>query len=171
MPRGNFTRSPRPALLPIGPSIAYIDLKHGHFTLISVDDLEMVNSVPWHRHTAKNREYARATIGGKKTYLHRFLFSGEHVQTDHFNGDGLNNLPHNLRAATVIQNGCNKSQYSTNTSGFKGVTWNKARGKWVAGITVNYKHKTLGYFKTPESAHAAYCEAALRLHGDFARFD
>jgi hypothetical protein len=34
---------------------------------------------------------------------------------------------------------------------------------------VNYKSTHLGYFDTAEAAHAAYCEAAKRLHGAFAR--
>ena len=33
---------------------------------------------------------------------------------------------------------------------------------------VDGKRKSLGYFTTPEAAHAAYCTAAAEFHGEFA---
>ena len=38
-----------------------------------------------------------------------------------------------------------------------------------ANIKLNGRQRKLGRFKTPELAHAAYCRAALELHGDFSR--
>jgi AP2 domain len=54
-----------------------------------------------------------------------------------------------------------------NKVGFKGVTFEKRRFR--AQITKDDKQYHLGYFATPEAAHAAYVEAAKRLHGEFAR--
>lgn len=45
---------------------------------------------------------------------------------------------------------------STNTSGYRGVCWDKSMGKWVVQITINYKTKHLGYFTNPEEAARAY---------------
>lgn len=45
---------------------------------------------------------------------------------------------------------------STNTSGYRGVSWNKSSGVWVAGIYLNNKRKYLGSFTTPLEAAKAY---------------
>lgn len=90
-------------------------------------------------------------------------------QPDHENGVTLDNRRNNLRFATSSQNAMNRRKTSANSSGYKGVHWHKGHQKWCAQIKVNGKSIHLGYFDTPEEAHAAYCEAATRLHGDFAR--
>jgi hypothetical protein len=41
--------------------------------------------------------------------------------------------------------------------------------KWYAQISVNRKPTRLGSFHTEDEAHAAYCIAARRVHGEFAR--
>lgn len=75
----------------------------------------------------------------------------------------------NLRIATASQNKANSSLYRNNTSGFKGVSYERARDSWVAFITSDgKKRKWLGRFKTREEAFAAYCEAAREIFGEFA---
>jgi len=54
---------------------------------------------------------------------------------------------------------------SDNISGFRGVYWDKQRKRWRARITVSGKKTHIGLFDTPESAHAAYCEARKQLLG------
>ena len=56
---------------------------------------------------------------------------------------------------------------SDNTSGYKGVSFEKRRHKWVAEIWMNGIKRHIGYFPTAEAAGAAYAEAAKRLHGEF----
>lgn len=90
---------------------------------------------------------------------------------DHLDGNPHNNKFQNLRLATSRQNQCNQKRRTDNTSGLKGVTWDKSRGKWAAGIQVKGKHIFLGRHKTKEEAYAAYCEAARKLHGEFARLE
>ena len=86
---------------------------------------------------------------------------------DHINGDRHDNRIANLRPATRSQNHGNSRRPRNNTSGFKGVI--KFRTKWLAQITKNNRNIYLGTFNTPEAAHAAYCEAAQKLFGEFAR--
>jgi AP2 domain len=74
----------------------------------------------------------------------------------------------NLRFATMTEQNCNHRMNKRNTSGYKGVSWEKTNSKWRAYINVHKKRYHLGYFDTPELAYAAYCEAALKLHGKFA---
>jgi hypothetical protein len=88
---------------------------------------------------------------------------------DHINGNKSDNRFSNLREATNAENLSNRLADKTNSTGFKGVYPNKHRPGYSATITTNGKKHYLGYFQTPEEAHAAYCRAAIQLHGQFAR--
>ena len=90
---------------------------------------------------------------------------------DHEDTNRGNNIWANLRLATNSQNKANMGKRADNKSGFKGVSWYKPTKKWVAQIGCNGKREALGYFTDPEKAHSAYCEAAKRLFGEFARFE
>lgn len=98
--------------------------------------------------------------------LNRPLRRGEYV--DHINGDGLDNRRCNLRLATAAQNQMNQRRRRDNTSGFKGVRFDRARQRWRAEIRVDGKHIFLGRFDTPVEAHRAYCKAAALYFGEFA---
>lgn len=50
-----------------------------------------------------------------------------------------------------------------NTSGYRGVSWEKNTRKWAAYICRNGRRQFLGFFQTPEAASAAYREADARL--------
>ena len=52
----------------------------------------------------------------------------------------------------------------SNTSGYRGVTWHRAKQKWVARIQFRGKTYHLGYFDSPEEASAAYQAAKEQLH-------
>lgn len=75
----------------------------------------------------------------------------------------------NLRTATCSQVKCSAKRPKNNSSGYKGVYLHKKKGKYIAQIKKNKKHYYLGLFKTPEEAYKAYCKAAKKLHGEFAR--
>lgn len=89
-------------------------------------------------------------------------------QIDHINGDRLDNRWTNLREATSGENHYNAGLSKRNRSGFKGVGLH--RGLWRAKLNHNGKCIHVGYFKTAEEAHAAYCAAARQHHGEFANF-
>lgn len=88
---------------------------------------------------------------------------------DHKDRNGLNNKWNNLREATVSQNAMNSCRRSTNTSGFKGATFHKRDNRWQSQIKKDGKYIYLGFFDTPEAAHAAYVEKAKELFGEFWR--
>lgn len=113
----------------------------------------------------------------QKTYLaHRLAWFYVHGAwpknlIDHVNMDRSDNRIANLREATYAENAQNATKRPTNTSGYKGVSWSFSKGKWTARIVSDMRIRVLGYFDTPEAAHAAYMKAANRYHGAFARLN
>lgn len=109
----------------------------------------------------------------KKLYLeHRLVWFVAHGRwpescIDHVNGVRHDNRIQNLREATVAENLKNTSKPKTNTSGFKGVSFEKAAGKWSAKARVDGSHHHLGYFHSAEEASTAYQRFARVAHGQF----
>lgn len=91
------------------------------------------------------------------------------TEIDHINCDPSDNRLRNLREASSAQNKWNRGAQRNNTAGFKGVSLHKRTGRFMAQIVHRKQYQFLGMYKTAEEAHAAYCAAAARLHGDFAR--
>ncbi len=87
---------------------------------------------------------------------------------DHINCNRLDNNISNLRFATNIENGQNKSKQSNNTSGTSGVCWNKANKKWNVRIVVNGKRKHGGYFDNKNKAIAKRKAMEAEYFGEFA---
>jgi hypothetical protein len=122
----------------------------------------------------KNKGYIYIEIDGKSYSAHRlawFYMTGAEPKghIDHINGKKTDNSFANLREATSGQNRANSKH--NNKTGMKGVRCShwipEGKRRWMAQITHNKKVMYLGSFFTKEEAHAAYCDAAKRLHGDF----
>lgn len=73
-------------------------------------------------------------------------------EIDHVNCDRQDNRFSNLRICERHQNVWNTSIRSDNTSGAKGVTWNKQSKKWRARASKNGKRVNLGEFHNFEDA-------------------
>lgn len=86
---------------------------------------------------------------------------------DHADRDRSNNRFKNLRPCSRSNNRMNSGVSVRNTSGVKGVRWNKFRNRWTAVITKNYKIMHVGHFKEFDDAVAARRDAELRLFGEF----
>lgn len=61
----------------------------------------------------------------------------------------------------------NKTIYSTNKSGIRGVHWHGRKKKWAANITFQKKTYYLGYFDDIKDAEKARKEAESRIYDDF----
>jgi hypothetical protein len=154
--------------------VAYVPLTQGYVSIIDAADAPLVAGRNWCVLARGGLVHALRTeyIGTKKhqLYLHRRLMGEpEGLQIDHIDGDGLNNRRYNLRVVTSAQNNRNTRRPCNNKSGFKGVSWDKGRGKFRASIRTNYKQTHLGMFTSPEEAHEAYCRASEKYHGEFGR--
>lgn len=155
--------------------VAFIELTKGYRATIDAVDIPLVEGRNWSALTSPRRNAIYACrveiIDGKQhmILLHRLILglAGDD-QGDHRDGDGLNNRRYNLRICTHADNQINKRVRSDSSSGLKGVVWESRSGRWRSEIQLHGKKKWLGYFDTPEAAHAAYCAAAPLLHGEFA---
>jgi len=118
--------------------------------------------------------YKVGSILDRKYAAHRVVFalSRGHwpkAEVDHIDGDRINNLPSNLREASRSQNQCNVGVMRSNTSGAKGVSWDRNRNMWRADIMLNGKRKHLGMFATVEAGAEAYRLASVQMHQEFGR--
>ncbi len=117
--------------------------------------------------------YRQIQICRRITFAHRiawFITYGEIPQTiDHIDRNKQNNAIANLRLCNNSQNQGNRGKSKNNTSGIKGVTYDKKNGKWQAQIKSEYVNKYLGRFASKQEAAEAYAKAAERVFGEFAR--
>ena len=148
-----------------------IELTQGKVTIVDDDDFERLNQWKWRYNT---NGYAIRSISrkpGKRTIrMHREIIgTPDGMETDHINCNKLDNRKENLRFCNRSQNEANRFKYNNNTSGRKGICWNKDRQKWVAQIQVNGKGVYLGRFTDIEDAAKAYEKAATEYFGEFAR--
>ena len=126
-------------------------------------DLELVKQYRWCTNRYGKTMYALTSVRCDNKQitllLHQFLLpASKPLSVDHIDRDGLNNRRSNLRRATRHQQAVNQGMRDDNTSGVKGVIWNKAKRKWMASIEVDRKHIYLGLFKSKEDARVARLE-------------
>ena len=156
-----------------------VELTQGKYAWVDPDEYERVMAAgPWYAGKSRSTWYAyrKVTIGGRQTTQGLPSFLTGFKLVDHRDGDGLNNRRGNLRRATDAQNKHNQGLARHNTSGLKGVRWDKRCKCWRAEIRVDGKQKTIGRFpgppppaRAPREAGRAYDKAALEYFGEFAR--
>lgn len=121
---------------------------------------------------AKDR-YTNIQINKKIYKAHRLAWlyvygSFPNKCIDHINGNRSDNKISNLREANHSQNGMNKKMQSNNTSGVRGVYWNRNVKKWHAEVRLKGKRIYLGLFDSLELAELVVSETRLKYHGQFA---
>lgn len=160
-------------------SVKVIPLTRSKFAIIDPEDYELVSQYKWRSLKHRSAWYAVASIPhpdggydsrGWRRYTTRSmhqLITG-YPETDHQNGNGLDNRRCNLRPATSAQNAANRKRRSDNTSGHVGITWHKRYMKWQARIGYNGIQYHLGNYDRIQDAIAAYHVAAQSVFQEFA---
>lgn len=122
---------------------------------------------------AKDRPYIDVKFRGVKYPAARiayFLMTGQQpVEIDHIDGDRSNNRWTNLRDCTRAQNCRNRRGRLVRRTALKKGVHPSGSFRFAALIGVNGRVLRLGTFETEAEAYAAYCDAARRYHGEFAR--
>jgi hypothetical protein len=117
--------------------------------------------------------YRHVTWLGKQHKVHRLIYLMVHgympKEIDHINGNRADNSIENLREVTRSQNQCNKTMCSSNTSGYKGVSWHKIANKWSVRLSKNGKSKHFGYYDDLELAGLVALEARDLHFGKYNR--
>ena len=75
-------------------------------------------------------------------------------QIDHINRVRDDNRFENLREATKSENQINSGMYKNNKSGYRGVHFSKADGKWAATLRRDGRTRYLGVFSSAKEAYA-----------------
>lgn len=143
----------------------HIHLTQNYVVLVDDEDYKELSAFKWYVEMNGGKPYAarRDRATRKRVLMHRVICrTPAGMDTDHRNGDTLDNQRKNLRTATKAQNAANQL---ARTGKYKGVSQN---GKgWAARCGDNY----LGTHQTPEAAAAAYDLFAYMAYGEFARLN
>jgi hypothetical protein len=169
-------------LLPVG--IFYfikmakeIQLTQGKVAIVDDEDYEYLNQWKWYANKLMGKFYAVRNNRINKKHvgsliMHRILMkTPKDLIVDHINGNTLDNRKCNLRNCTYSQNSQNQKISIKNTSGYKGVYYQKRDNNWRVIIKCNNIRIHIGIFECIIDAAKAYNAAALKYHGEFANLN
>ncbi len=143
-----------------------IPLTKGFCAIVDDEDYDFIMQWKWHSYLGYERFYAHRNSSynnGKRShiFMHRVINNTpDGYDTDHINGNSLDNRKCNLRTATRSQNMWNRSPNKISKSRYKGVSWHKQHRKWIANIQVNKKRHFIGLFENELEAAKAYSDRA-----------
>lgn len=143
-----------------------IELNDCYETEVSDEDYEYLRSWYWSGIKQKSGIYVQRcewdsaankwkTISMSRTVLKRMGISVEGLRADHIDGNPLNNQRSNLQAITHSQNIQKGKIRVNNTSGVTGVTFDKARNKWLAYVDCDMRRVFQKRYNTFEEAAEA----------------
>jgi hypothetical protein len=137
-----------------------IPLTQGKVALVDDADYPELSKFRWYACKYGNTYYAqraspRANGKQHKILMHAVILgTPKGMQTDHINGNGLDNRRENLRVVTCRGN--QQNQHTPKSSKYPGVSWENRRRKWRVCIEVSRKTCHLGYYDDEEEAARRY---------------
>ena len=152
-----------------------IQLTKGKIAIVDDEDFEWLSQWKWRldskgyaKRNQQKGEYLSHNKRGTIQMQRAIMNTPRGLDTDHINGNPLDNRKSNLRICTSQQNQFNqKAKFGA--SKYKGVSLN--RGRWRAQINIIGVKTHIGSFGTEEEAARAYDNAALNHFGEFARLN
>ena len=162
-----------------------IPLSSGKFALVDDEDYGFLSHWRWYFNQCGYavRQYRIPNCEQRVLIqMHRLINSTpDGFDTDHINGDRLDNRRENLRTCTRAQNLWNsfvRKKSGHFSSDFKGVGVQKLKGKngldrfvFYANITKEGVNTRLGNFYSEVDAAMAYNDAAKEMFGEFAQLN
>ena len=166
--------------------ILYLDRKIGEpiEAIIDLDDFKRVNDFKYKwcaKYDPSIEDYYVCSsfyvgrVNGKFTskpiYLNRFIMNYyDELEVDHINHKTLDNRKENLRLVNSTKNKTNRyDKNSNNTSGYRNVTWDKSRNKWLVQLQVDGVNTVLGEFEYDqlEKANLFAIEMRKLYYGEY----
>lgn len=137
------------------------------YALVDENDFHRLHALNWR---LSHDGYAVCFTADGPVNLHKAVYGDcpADMIVDHRNRNKLDCRRQNLRLVSRSQSQWNKGPYKTNTSGFKGVSYDRHRKAWAVFISAHGKRWFLGRFDTAEAAAKAYDMAAQFFHGEYA---
>ena len=145
-----------------------IPLTRGKLAIVDDEDYERLSQFYW----CFDHGYAVRTVrkeeklGCSVYYMHHEIIGRKpNMETDHYNGNGLDNRRSNLRSVSRSENMINSRTPKTNTSGARGVVILNSRNQWRAQLTVQGNHYSSQPYATVRMAALAYNMSAIKHFG------
>lgn len=135
-----------------------------------IEDYDKIKQYNWQ---IDDKGYVRSTTlynGKSRIKLHRVILGLEdkpEYDVDHIGHNLKDNRKSQLRVVKDYQNLMNTRLSKNNTSGVKGVSYDKNSSKWCAYIQVNNKYYYLGRYDTKEEAIQARKKAEEKLQKEY----
>jgi len=137
--------------------------------IIDVDDFDTIKKYNWS--LDKNGYVVARTkdFGTTRITIHNLIIrkNNKSNHIDHINCNKLDNRKINLRECTHSQNKMNRPKQSNNSSGIKGVYFDKSRKKWGARILLRNNILKQKRFNSKEEAIDARKKWEEELFGEF----
>lgn len=131
-----------------------IFLQDGEEIFVDDEDYERVSQYTWWKDYVGNTRVVRATVKGKRISLKTFIKKGssQKCKGNDFTRSNLTTIGNSSRW---------EKAKSSNSSKYKGVSWNKKGKKWQVSLMLDGKLKYLGQYSNEDEAGRTYNKGVL----------
>lgn len=133
-----------------------IEFLNGEKALIDKEDLLLFAQFNWYVVDSHKTKYLKRNGVNKTIGFHgQLMNTPKGMDTDHINGNGLDNRKCNLRVVSHLENQNNFKNAQSGKSKYRYVHWCSTRGTWRARLTYKNKKHYIGQFDNEAAAALA----------------